>query len=625
MNGGEADPTVESIITAPIVDPSDATNDLIHIGASNVTVDGFVVDGDNTAIANQSGATVVNGVNTDSRRAIETEDAAGSLASANNVVVEYNVIQNFAQRGVELVNPSDTSPATSGDSVTQNVVRNFGQYGVLLAFNAYGDVTYNTIVAPDGATAGIMAQDFTTSGATTAAKTVDISHNNVTVGEDAYAGIWSNLLHPSAVTALNIAGNTVNGSADVGDDLPVVGIYVTSLDGGMGANVTSNSVGTTGGQLGVGIGVWNSPTASGVSVSGGTIANSAIGIDLDGVDFNFGGANSDTTLNVNAVSITGGTTGIRVGDVPTTLPGAPYDESAGPNVVSGSVVLNLTGSSTISGAATGIYIVGQSSGSYTANAHINAGTSFRITDGPTGNNSSGVGILVSGTKASATVSGVIINDPLYGIEINGGSATVSNSTIENNTTGVYVTGDGSVTLTGNTITANVTGVKIDGGSTLVSATGNDITNNTGYGIDLENGAILTDSISDNDLLGQYIGRACTTPIPASRSTPRLTIGAATRPKPASRVKFISRAARCFPTSTTPPGSVTATRVAPSASRTTAVRSTSAPAADKRNSAAANGSTKRSPISTPAARFTCMAPARSRARELTTRMSMSRNF
>ncbi len=122
----------------------------------------------------------------------------------------------------------------------------------------------------------------------------------------------------------------------------------------------------------------------------------------------------------------------------------------------------------------------------------------------------GAGILVysdgsDGASASATIVGETISDPTYGIEINGGSATVSNSTIENNTTGVYVTSDGSVTLTGNTITDNVTGVKIDGGSTLVSATGNDITNNTGYGVDLENGAILTGAISDNDLAGNTLG------------------------------------------------------------------------------------------------------------------------
>ena len=109
--GGKADPTVESVITAPIVDPTDATNDLLHVDASNVTINGFVIDGNNAAIANQSSATVINGVNTDSRRAIETENASGSLVTEGSVVVEYNVIQNFAQRGVELANSSDTSPS----------------------------------------------------------------------------------------------------------------------------------------------------------------------------------------------------------------------------------------------------------------------------------------------------------------------------------------------------------------------------------------------------------------------------------------------------------------------------------------------------------------------------------
>ena len=116
------------MITAAAVNPNDSVNNPIHIMASNVTIDGFVVDGNNPALPS-GGAVVIGGINTDSRRGIQTEDAAGAVFfPANNVTVQNNVIQNFAQRGVELINGPDSwsAPATSGSLIDGNVVRNFG-------------------------------------------------------------------------------------------------------------------------------------------------------------------------------------------------------------------------------------------------------------------------------------------------------------------------------------------------------------------------------------------------------------------------------------------------------------------------------------------------------------------
>ena len=45
--------------------------------SNNVAFDGFVVDGNNPALA-QGGATVIGGINTDVRRGIQTENAAGA-------------------------------------------------------------------------------------------------------------------------------------------------------------------------------------------------------------------------------------------------------------------------------------------------------------------------------------------------------------------------------------------------------------------------------------------------------------------------------------------------------------------------------------------------------------------
>ena len=54
----------------------------------------------------------------------------------------------------------------SGSVITGNVVSNFYDYGVLLAYNAYADVTLNTIDQPDHAEAGVWVYDFTNNGGT---------------------------------------------------------------------------------------------------------------------------------------------------------------------------------------------------------------------------------------------------------------------------------------------------------------------------------------------------------------------------------------------------------------------------------------------------------------------------
>ena len=47
-------------------------------------------------------------------------------------------------------------------------MQNFNDYGVILAYNAYGTVEGNTIVAPDNAETPIWIYDFTTSSGLTA-------------------------------------------------------------------------------------------------------------------------------------------------------------------------------------------------------------------------------------------------------------------------------------------------------------------------------------------------------------------------------------------------------------------------------------------------------------------------
>ncbi len=309
-NGPKADPAVESILTAAATDPANGANDTLHVMANNVTFNGFVVDGNNPSLP-QGGATVIGGINTDSRRAIQTENAAGTFFSANNVSIGYNIIQNFAQRGVELVNPSDVSPATSGSVVTRNLVRNFGLDGIVLAFNAYGDVTFNRVVTNDYPTeAGIWVQDFPNNGV--GPKTINITNNDVTVGQDNFGGIWINLVYAPAAT-INIDDNAVNAAVGVtGASDFTYGIYLTSLQGGTTASLSGNTVGASGGQFARGVALWNLPTTTTTIVKDGSVGNSIDGISLHYDDPNFGAAGASSAVNASGMTVAGASVGLLV-------------------------------------------------------------------------------------------------------------------------------------------------------------------------------------------------------------------------------------------------------------------------------------------------------------------------
>ncbi len=419
INGPKADPSVESVITAAAADPAGGANDSVHIMAGNVTIDGFVLDGNNPSLP-QDSAVVVGGINTDTRRAIETEDASGNLFSANSAVIKNNIIQNYADRGVELSNPTAVSAATSGSLITGNVVGNFGVVGVLLAYNAYSDVTSNTVSMAVGSEAGIWLQDFSSSGATP--KTLDWSHNTVTVCQDAFGGIWVNLFYASAA-AINIHDNTVNAAAGVtGTDDYTYGIYLSSLRGGTTANLTNNIVGTSGGQLARGIVLWNLPTAAATTVSGGAISNALIGLSLSYDDENFGAAAGSSVANVSAATISGAGVGVLV---------------EGANSGSITTKMQICGNTAVSASTTAIYVVGSDA---SANIHDNISSI-------TGNS--------------------------FGVSVDAGVARLENNDLTGNTTAAISLTNNAIVDAGNCSGVDVTGLGISSGGNNLSGYGFD--------------------------------------------------------------------------------------------------------------------------------------------------------
>src|SRR5262249_30596907 len=86
----QANPASETVLTAPVNNPTGAppgANDLLRVLASNVTIDGFVFDG-NTPALGASSVQTDTGVAIHARRAITNIDAGGGLNPVNNLVVK---------------------------------------------------------------------------------------------------------------------------------------------------------------------------------------------------------------------------------------------------------------------------------------------------------------------------------------------------------------------------------------------------------------------------------------------------------------------------------------------------------------------------------------------------------
>ena len=393
-NGPKADPSAETIITAPFVDPTGSVgmpydppyDDLLRVTANNVTIDGFVLDGNNPLL-DQTNALQVGGVNADARRAIDNIDSGGGFNNpVSNLQIVNNVIQNFGDRGISLYN-NGTAPAVN-NLVEGNVIRNFAGYGVLLFTNAYTDIENNTINGPTFAT-GIQLQNFYN-----VSDSMTWSGNDITVGQDGN-GIVANLFYAPNAT-LNISGNTINAASGVtATDVNgfTWGVIVDSVQATSTVALTNNLIGNLpgSGQFDRGMDFGMCPPRS-RSRSPGARSATRTWVSSWITSIHSSAARADSTVDLSNVAISGGTAGVVVNDTPLAddsfLVG-PVD-GGNPNIVAGSVTLNVSGGS-ITNATNGIEVEAPASGAFTATANVSGGAS--IVGGTTG-------ILLSGANAA---------------------------------------------------------------------------------------------------------------------------------------------------------------------------------------------------------------------------------
>ena len=385
-DGPKADPSMETVVTTPTVNPQGSApyNDVFRVLASGVTIDGFVIDGNNPSLTQTNAIQSPNGINVDGEDGITNFNAAGAQVPVGSIRVVNNIIQNFGFEGIQFDNGSNATP-TTGSLFQGNVLSNNLADGIGLFNNFYGDVKDNQVIVPAGDFyAGIDLQDFYSyPGA------MEVSGNKVTVGQDS-AGIFINQIYNGAIT-LTLDNNKVQAAAGVtGTDDFTWGVILWSVGGSAQVMEQHDTIGTTGGEFARGIEVWNVGTGL-VSISDTHIGSGAvaplIGVNFDNIDA-YGGA-GDSTLSLTNDTITGATYGVRVRD--DALPTPP---PFGANIVAGSVEADISGG-TISGGTAGIYVQAPAGSSpYTAAADVSGAVDV---------SSSATGVDIVGAQATITV------------------------------------------------------------------------------------------------------------------------------------------------------------------------------------------------------------------------------
>ncbi len=209
-----------TILSGPIFKPT----------ANNITIDGFLLDGDNP---NLGGGSLVNGIDCNAGAAIFNDAAV-----LNNLTVINNISKNTAFYGIGQ-NKNASAPAVSGALFKNNRVHNVGSRGIVLNFNAYGSIEDNYITGVN--TSGIWIAN--SSAPNPSGLPLKVMNNIVSAGT---LGIQVSAVHSSApsVEVLNnevtITGNGY-GLSVIGNSSGVLYSY-NKVTGGLAGIMINSSV-----------------------------------------------------------------------------------------------------------------------------------------------------------------------------------------------------------------------------------------------------------------------------------------------------------------------------------------------------------------------------------------------
>lgn len=293
------------------------------VTASNVTVNGFTIDGDDPGL---TGIALASGDDTNSSYAVRPTVALSNLTVSNNIIKKVQI----GVRG---------DIASQGHVITQNWFDSIGHfdfgYCVSIRNNFYASVTNNKMTRT---WTGVHINNHNGAGGPVS---FPITGNEI----HAYAGGILYWLQYNQATGATISGNTI--TAETGAVANNFGVLIVTNQDAVNSTFTSNTI--SGHDYGVGL--FNVPTSNNITLGA---TNSISGSKLAGVfltdNLNFnpigttnflaGGPGAASTVNITGLSITGNVnTGVKVEGTANTQ------------------TLNMTGAS-IGGGVTGLLVTG---------------------------------------------------------------------------------------------------------------------------------------------------------------------------------------------------------------------------------------------------------------------------
>ncbi|MBK8564253.1 MAG: right-handed parallel beta-helix repeat-containing protein [Saprospiraceae bacterium] len=355
----------ESILMTAIVEVAGSNNSrIVAIDANNVSINGFLIDGNNPALT--SGFLNNVGADMDIRNGID------NAKGIQNLRVENNIIKNIVYYGVRIQSTTGLSPAvSSGHEIHNNRIMDMGTYqtvtggwgsfggGVLLQNSHYAKVTNNVML---NVRIGVQLGNFQVANPGAFAHAVE--NNQIQARR---IGIFYNLLRYSPWT---VAGNAITGYSSTDEQAlggSWRGLRITSVGlAGMGNSLFTNNT-VDGSAITLinkeGINVWNVTQNSMPIISGGSITGVNTGVLLTNHDASFGNGADGAHATLTNMNISAAGVGVHLLDSPSSTTHANVQVTATNNFITGGVdglKLEEAVAGKVTGTATTNSITGQS-------------------------------------------------------------------------------------------------------------------------------------------------------------------------------------------------------------------------------------------------------------------------
>ena len=421
-----------------------SSGEIFHVAASNVTIKGFTIDGDNPLLA--SGFTNTNSADIDA-----AEGVTVYVDNVNSLTVANNIFKNLSYSGVTIFGATYSAPATSGHFISHNKFQDLGTYdagsgiaywgaGIILYNGQYAAVNYNCMT---NVRVGIQTGNFHALNPGAATYQL-IDHNTI---QTRRRGVFYNL-HTGNPSPLTFSENTITALAN-SNETKWIGFAFSSLSEAIGVGL-NNSIDGNGLTIpSIGYEVWNVKSNAPALINGGSVTNVGTGVFLNNYDGYASDATNGAYATITGLVITPNATGTgaRLYDNPLATTHAPVRVTMTGCTLSNAlegVKFEETLAGTVGGAITGNTISASAIGINVTSMVTSATNALSITANNitlasqlAGSNPT-VGILltkITGTQA-ALISNNSITGPFYGYMIYNLNTVPATTITGGNITGV---------------------------------------------------------------------------------------------------------------------------------------------------------------------------------------------